>query len=565
MAPTQYVWLVMALTQNLLALVTAVSAYKCTPDAIPFPELPGAQILNLSAAPVQNYSTTTVPDGEVLAANLTGLSFCDVNITYTHLGQNDELHVGIWLPLSGWNGRYQGTGGGGWYTGLREPGLPWAVSQGYAAGYTDGGHSTEDDLVTPDHWGLVGPGNVNLYALQDFASVGLHDLAILGKAVTTSFYGTPPKYSYWNGCSTGGRQGLMLAQRYPEDYNGIVALSPAVNWDTVLLTGYYGQFLMNQLQIYPPQCEFEAITTAAIAACDALDGVTDGIISSPELCSFDPHTVIGKLTNCPNGGPQAITSAAASIVSGVWTGALSTNGSLLGGSLRGGPFNKDAPLASPTLPTILNTTCISNPSSCNNTTTPTTNCTGNPFAIFPDWIRIFLRRDPAFDPNTLTHPEYDRLVHASVNEYRSVIGTADPDLRPFRDAGGKMVTWHGMADPLLSPASARSYYEVVSRGDPGRVGDYYRFFEAPGTGHCLPGRGPYPRDVLGVVRRWVEEGEVPERLLAEAEGQKKEEEEEEKESGGTGRVTVRRELCPWPLKQRYVGGDPNLLESFDCV
>lgn len=535
MAPAKYGQLIMLLTQVIFNFPLTAISYNCSSGAIPYPQLTGAQILDISAIPVQNYSVATPP------ANSTTISFCSVNITYTHPGQNDELHVGIWLPLSGWNGRFQGTGGGGWYTAIETGEPPLAVSQGYAAGFTDGGHSLADALVSPDHWGLVSPGNVNLYTLQDFASVGLHDLAVLGKAVATSFYGTPPKFSYWYGCSTGGRQGLMLAQRYPEDYDGIVALAPAINWDSMILIAYYGQFLMNQLQVYPPQCEFEAITAAAIAACDAFDGVLDGVISSPELCTVDPNTFVGTPTNCSNDGPQAVTSAAASIVSGVWNGAVSTNGSLLGGPLKGGPLNKDAVLQSLTLPTLLNPIC---------STSNSTNCAGISFTISPDWIRIFLEKDPDFDPTKITHSQYDRFLHDSIDQYRSIIGTTDADLTPFRDAGGKMLTWHGTADQVISPSNSISYYERVLQRDP-QAGEYYRLFEAPGTRHCSPGSGPYPVDALAVVAQWVEEGVVPETLIAE---------------GQTGNgSTVRRELCPWPSKQKYVGGDPSVPESFSCV
>ncbi|KAL9619877.1 MAG: hypothetical protein Q9160_005524 [Pyrenula sp. 1 TL-2023] len=526
--------------QAILGLALNAAAQTCSSDAIPHPQLPGAQIFDLSASPVQNYMITTMEDGDVLSANLTDLNFCEVNITYTHPGQNDELHVGIWLPLDGWNGRFQGTGGGGWYTGIEGNGVAWAVSEGYAAGYTDGGHSTNAAFVSPDYWGLVSPGNVNLYALQDFASVGLHDLAVLGKAVTASFYGMPPKYSYWNGCSTGGRQGLMMAQRYPEDYDGIIALSPAINWDSIIVLAYYGQFLMNQLQAYPPQCEFKAITAAAIAACDTLDGLKDDIISSPELCTFDPRNLTGSPTNCTSDGPRTISSAATSIVHGVWTNAVSSNGSILGGPLKGAPINKDATLASLSQATLLNTTC----------TTPETNCTGNPFSVLPDWLRIFLAKDPAFDPTKITHEQFDRFLHDSIDQYRSIIGTTDADLAPFRQAGGKMITWHGMADQLLSPNSPLSYYQRVVKMDP-QAADFYRFFEAPGTAHCQRGSGPYPVDVQGAVVKWVEEGVVPERLRTEG----------TTVAGGT----YSRELCPWPMKQRYTGGDPNKEESFNCV
>jgi hypothetical protein len=244
--------------------------------------------LALSVSERQNYSYAPL--------NITGLNFCNVNITYTHPGYNDTIHVQVWLPLKGWNQRFQGTGGSGFVTGVFDQALAPAVAQGYSAVSTDGGH--ELNVTSAAAWALVSPGNVDWNLLQDFASTALNDMTVLGKAVTKSYYGTAPKYSYWNGCSTGGRQGLMMAQRFPDAYDGILAAAPAINWPSFIVAEYWGQFMMNQLGVYPPQCEFDAITTAAVSACDALDGLVDGIIASPEKCHFNPHILVGKSFNC---------------------------------------------------------------------------------------------------------------------------------------------------------------------------------------------------------------------------------------------------------------------------
>jgi feruloyl esterase len=226
-------------------------AIRCSPHAFPYPSVPGARFLSLAAAEVKDYSLPS--------SNLTTLAFCNVTLSYTHPGQGDSINVQVWLPSNNWNGRFMGTGGGGYNTGTFDSALAPAVALGYSAVSTDGGHA----INTPvESWALVSPGNVNLYLLQDFASVSINDMMIIGKALTESYYGREPKYSYWTGCSTGGRQGMMMAQRYPKGYNGILANAPAFNWASFIVAEYWPQFIMNQLKVYPSTCEFAAITKA---------------------------------------------------------------------------------------------------------------------------------------------------------------------------------------------------------------------------------------------------------------------------------------------------------------
>jgi feruloyl esterase len=196
-----------------------------------------------------------------------------------------------------------------------------AVNNGYAAASTDGGHPSETaDLAAPANWALFSPGNLNLPLLQDFAAVALSDMTLLGQAITESYYGEKPAYSYWTGCSTGGRQGLMLAQRYPELYDGIVAVAPAINWDTFLVTEYWPQQVMNQLGVYPPPCEIKAFTNAAIAACDNLDGLEDGVISDTNACTFDPYSVVGENFSCDDGEERKFTIEGAKVAEAAWSG-----------------------------------------------------------------------------------------------------------------------------------------------------------------------------------------------------------------------------------------------------
>lgn len=295
-----------------------VPATACNAAAIPYPSLFGVEFLSLETTFVSNYSQD-VPLGSYSnhgAVNVTNVNFCNVTLTYTHPGQNDSINAQVWLPTDNWNGRLQAVGGGGWQAGLFLPSfmsMSGAIGEGYSTISTDAGLGT---AVYPTDWALLSPGNVNLYLLQDLASVSLNDMAVIGKSISTSFYGQAPRYSYFSGCSQGGRQGLMLAQRYPDAFDGIAASSPAINWNGFVFSAYWPSFVMRSLGKFPPACEIDAITDAVIKACDGLDGVVDGIVADLDACSFDPMSVVGKVIKCStfDNAPRRISSAAAYIV-----------------------------------------------------------------------------------------------------------------------------------------------------------------------------------------------------------------------------------------------------------
>lgn len=274
----------------------------CSQANIPIPSLYGAEFLSLEADLVSNFSRH-LPIGAYLNhgdVNITDVDFCNVTLSYTHPGQNDLLTVQAWLPMDTWNGRLQAIGGGGWQAGLSYAAslsMQGAVGEGYVTITTDGGLGSS---MSPAEWGLLSPGNVNLFDLQNLASVSLNDMAVIGKSLAASFYGQAPRYSYFNGCSQGGRQGLMLAQRYPDAFDGIAASAPAINWTKFFMTGLWPSFNMRNLGNVPPSCEYDAIRLAAIEACDANDGVVDGIISGE--CDFNPHSVVGRYINCTDFG-----------------------------------------------------------------------------------------------------------------------------------------------------------------------------------------------------------------------------------------------------------------------
>jgi len=321
----------------------------------------------------------------------------------------------VWLPLDGWNGRFQGTGGGGWTAGSSafqaQP-----VADGYSSASTDSGHSNIDP--DPANWALSAPGKVNSALLEDFASVSLSDMTLIGQAVTKSYYGKKAKYSYWTGCSTGGRQGMMLAQRYPNLYDGILAKAPAVFWDTLLVGMYWPQQVMKNINYYPPQCELSAFTQAAIDACDAIDGLEDRIISSEHTCGFNPHSVVGKSYKCGN-ETRTFTAAGATVASATWTGPTDPQGKKQWYGL-----NRDSDLSALAgTVTLANGTII-----------------GAPFVVPVQWIQYFVEKDANFPVEQVTNQQYFNILERSRKEYLNIMDTSDVDLSPFKASGGKLVS-----------------------------------------------------------------------------------------------------------------------------
>jgi feruloyl esterase len=384
--------------------------------------------LSLEANIVTNYSQDLplyINHGSV---DTTNLNFCNVSVTYTHPGENDTVNVEVWLPTDKWNGRIQAVGGGGWAAGLFSlsyASMAGAIREGYATLSTDAGLQTNDPSSDANSWALLSPGNVNLFLLQNLGTVSLNDAAIIGKSVVKSYFAEPAKYSYFSGCSQGGRQGYALAQRYPDAYDGIAASAPAINWAEAI-TGMYGpSFFMNQLGQAPIPCELTAITAAAIAACDGDDGVIDGVISDPEKCTFDPQTLVGTTINCTDIGSNIkISAAAVAVAKATWEGPKKPDNT----STFWYGLEKEAPLSG-----LANSSCTANGT-----------CTSVPFSIAADWIKLFLAKDPTFDVTKITKEEYDSYFHASFQQYSSLVETSDPDLSAFRERGGKLVSFHGL-------------------------------------------------------------------------------------------------------------------------
>ncbi|KAF3020620.1 hypothetical protein E8E14_011564 [Neopestalotiopsis sp. 37M] len=506
---------------GLLALTNTAIGASC--DAATFASL------TLSNIEIQSLNVTVATTGGAASVEL-----CKIFIEYTHPGQNDVVNTWIGLPLDAadWNSRFQMAGGGGWSAGS-ESTILTPVAAGYSSSSTDGGHTAAQSQAD---WGLVSLGNTNWPALWDFASVALDEAASLGKLATEIYYGEKPTYSYWNGCSTGGRQGHAMGQKYPDQFDGIVAGSPAINWERFQLQQYWSDFQAKELGASPPSCALQAITTAATAACDELDGVKDSVVAYPGQCKFDAKSLVGQVVNCTRpAGTVTITEEIAELANAIWQGPRSVEGDFQWYGL-----NPDASLSG-----LLSTSC-----------TTVDNCTVVPFQIGLDWLQVFLARNASYDTASLTHEQWDRFYRQSVNEYTSVIGTDDPDLTDLKKAGTKLLAWHGTQDPLIPSNGTIDYYERAQAFNGDSFNDYYRFFLAPGVGHCGGGPGLDPSGtVFDTLRAWVENGTVPETLPATG------------PAVGSANVSATRsiDLCLYPKILTYVGTDPNDQASFTCA
>lgn len=503
-----------AFTLLLCAAAGAQPPGGAPPAYSPPPLIPDARPVRSCESLMQ----VSLPNTTIESAEVDG-NVCRVTAVTTHPPIGDRVTIWIGIPLSGWNGRFMGNGGGG-FSGGSASGINQPVAAGFAAGSTDTGHEggSGSFALDPD-------GGLNWQLIRDNAHVGIHEMTVTGKALTEALYGESPRYSYFNGCSTGGRQGLMEAQRYPADYDGIHSGAPAINWPKLHVQQLWGPMLMQNEGNPVAPCKLARATAAAVEACDTIDGVADGVIEDAARCDYDANDLVGSsAADCPT-----FTAADASIINRIWDGPRREDGSFL---WVGAPRGSDLGALS--------------------------GSRGEPLApqamgITLEWFRYFLTQDPSFDWTTVTHAGYERLFEQSVEQFGEVIGTDNPDLSAFRDRGGKLIAWHGWTDQLISAYGSINYYERVidEMGGLSDTQQFMRLFMAPGVNHCAGGTGPNPTGQIEALIAWVEDGEAPATLTAALD---------------RGDLNRTRPLCPYPQVARYRGrGSTDDAASFVCA
>lgn len=457
-------------------------------------------------------------------------AFCRVQATLAPTPAS-AVKVEVWLPeTADWNGKLMASGNGGYGGSLGPPRLAMrpALHQGYATAATDLGHSGDGASGEDASWALGRPEQI-----ADYGHRANHVTAQFAKGLITAYYGAGPKRAYFNGCSDGGREALMEAQRHPGDFDGIVAGAPANRW-THLMTSmaWTWQSAHARAESLIPDAKLPIIQAAALAKCDKIDGVADGVIEDPRACRFDPATI-----QCKTGdGPDCLTQAQTEALRRIYQGPRSADGRQL---FPGYPAGGEA------IPNAW-TLWISGPK-----------------AQHPSFARSFYRSmvysDPTWDLESL-----DLVKGKADADQRmgGILNSDNPDLSAFRKAGGKVIMFHGWGDAAITPYSTIEYFDAVrGKMGPGVVDGFARLFMAPGVSHCFGGPGPGNFDMLSALDNWVERGQAPDRVIASK---------FENDYAGmldlpTGTAQRTRPLCAYPKVAQWTGkGSTDDAANFVC-
>ncbi len=480
----------------------------------------------------------------VKCSDLSGMSFgSDVKIesaanvaATTKTPEHCDVRGTIWpedkfavaLP-SVWNNRFYMVGNGGTAGVISFGAMDTGLRKGYATASTDTGHDAEKEALAT--FARTGPDNPNAERKRiDFGYLAVHETAVLAKKIVKAYYGEAPRFSYWVGCSTGGRQGLSEAQRYPEDFDGLVIGAPSLNgpgtnmrriWNAVVQGGD-GEIAVAKLPL---------LAEAVYKKCDRVDGLEDGLIDDPRACPFDPTRDLPK---CPadQDGPSCFTSAQMQALSKIYGGVRNSTGKLI---FPGQPLGAEI--------------------SVNGKSGWEQDIAGPSKLSLPRAESYFqnMYLDPAPGPawsyksyNFDTDPP--RMAKAA-----AIINAANADLRPLKQRGGKIIHYHGWADPMVTALMSVDYYEsVVEKIGAAETREFYRMFMIPGMFHCSGGVGCGTVDWLTPIVDWVEKGNAPEKVVG-----------ARVENGETKRT---RPLCPYPQVAKYKGtGSVDDAANFSCV
>jgi hypothetical protein len=501
-------------------------------------ELAGAKVL--SAQRVAAGAFTPPPNGTPWLSGdpsfyKTLAAFCRVVVDAAP-SADSSIKIEVWMPVEGWNGKFRGEGNGGFAGEIGYLGMGRALGQGYATAGTDTGHLGGG---TDASWALGHPEKVT-----DFGYRGIHEMTRVAKAAIKASYGHGPQHSYFASCSNGGRQALMEAQRFPEDYDGILAGAPANFW-THLLTKAVADAQATTLDeaSYVPSGKLAAIARAVNAACDAQDGVADGILNDPSTCHFDPAILL-----CKEGDAEkCLTAPQVEALKKLYAGPHDANGrEIFPGYLPGAEEGKGG---------------------------------WGPWITGPAPGKSLLF---AFGVGYYSNIVYEKAdwnyrdakiaeaVKAADEKTAQILNATDPNLTAFKARGGKLILYHGWNDPAISALNTINYYNsVVSRMGGKETDAFARLYMAPGVQHCGGGPGPDsfgqngatdgkdPEHSMGLaLEQWVEKGIAPSAIVA-----------TKYEGDDSGkRVKMTRPLCPYPQVAKYKGsGDSKDAGSFVCA
>jgi hypothetical protein len=502
--------------------VAARDGHNHRPPPVP---VPCAELATDPANGLLGHPAVKSVNSLVIAAGGTNAAYCQVNLLYgTSPEQNINIRVG--LPLNSvdggtggvegaWNGRTQGIGGGGCAGSLN---VTAPVNAGYVGSGTDTGHTGGN--CEP---GVNEDGTYNFQFIQDFIRNAIKQQVLFSKSIARTYYAEKPAYNYWNGCSTGGRQGYLLAQELGTELDGVLANAPAIYWTRFQTAQMWGQIVMKDLVGGPiAAAKLSQATASAVAACDAADGVADGVIDDPRTCKFSATANICGTPTAP--AANCLTPAEAEAIDKIWDGPRNEKGNKVWFGLDRG----------------------TNLSGLNGT---------NPFALGVTQFH-WNTHDRNFDWRTVSEDGYPQVAQDGSRNIADVTDTFG-DLDTFHRHGGKLLTFVGANDQLIMPRGVINYYrQMASRYGKGdepdfeRLQRFYRLFRAPGVAHCGGGAGPQPQNLFNTLVSWVENGVAPDQILA--------------QNTTTGGIRTR-PLCPYPQTAIYKGsGSTDEAANFRC-
>ena len=467
--------------------------------------------LSQLGSPTVSITVARVVDGGNLAldGNANALQnlppFCRVTADLKPTPDSD-IHIEVWLPAAQWNGKFLAVGSGGWGGSISYGEMADALRRGYATSATDDGHAG------PSASFIVG----HPEKFIDFAYRAEHEMTVEAKTLIRVFYGKDPRYSYWNGCSGGGREGLLQASRYPDEFDGVIAGDPANirrnSWALELAVQTF-----KDPEAYIPPAKYPMIHRAVLEACDAKDGLKDGLIESPEGCNVDFKSLQCKAAD----GPDCLTARQVQTAQSITSPVVTRAGKILFPRVEPGTELRWSRVAGGP----------------------------EPADLFLDEFRYVVYRNPNWDWRTFDL-ERDSLRAHAIDEN---VDELNPDLRAFAKHGGKLLLYHGWADQQVAPEFSVEFYKSVldRSGHPEHASDWVRLFMAPGMAHCSGGEGPDTFDKIKTIEQWVEQGKTPEEIIA-----------AHKTEGKTDRT---RPLCPYPQVAYYKGaGSIDDAANFSC-
>ncbi len=461
-------------------------------------------------------------------------AFCRVAGTIAPTSDSN-IAFEVWMPSSGWNGKFQGIGNGGFAGAIGYGALGDAVQHGYAAVSTDTGHQAGG---TDASWALGHPEKI-----IDFGYRAIHEMTDKGKSIVAAYYGKSPKRSYFSSCSNGGRQALMEAQRYPEDYDGIIAGAPANYWTHLLLSAISNlQATAGSKDTYIPPSKLPAIESAALAACDSIDGVKDGVIEDPSRCHLNPDLLLCHGTE----SDSCLTSPQAGALKKLYDGTRDGKGRLLfPGYSPGGEAD---------------------PAGWRPWITGPAPDKSLLFEFGTGFYRNMVFNDPAWNYSSFS---VDRDVKAADAKMGAILNATNPDLTRFRERGGKLILYHGWSDAAIPAKNTIDYYQsVLKKMGSRKTREFVRLFMVPGMQHCGGGAGPNSfgqwsvaradpeHDIAAALERWVEQGIAPEQIIAAK---------HKNAMDPASAVERTRPLCAYPKEAGYRGsGSTDDASNFEC-